>query len=52
VWYVDHWSLGLDVKILFITIFKVFAREGINQPGNATTMEFMGSKKAAEKPHV
>jgi sugar transferase EpsL len=49
VWYVDHWSLWLDIKILFLTVFKVFAREGINQPGNATAMEFMGSQ-AEPKP--
>lgn len=44
VWYVDHWSLGLDVKILFITVWKVIRREGINQPGHATAEEFTGSK--------
>ncbi|MGH2582513.1 MAG: sugar transferase [Anaerolineales bacterium] len=52
VWYVDNWSFLLDLKILFITVFKVFAREGINQPGNATAVEFMGTKRTAEKPHV
>ena len=48
VWYVDHWSLWLDLKILLITPFKVLRREGINQPGNATAMEFMGSRSARE----
>ncbi|MEJ2484384.1 MAG: sugar transferase [Anaerolineales bacterium] len=43
VWYVDHWSLWLDLEILFKTIWKVITREGINQPGNATTEEFTGS---------
>ncbi len=43
VWYVDHWSLGLDVKILIITLWKVLKREGISQPGHATAEEFMGS---------
>lgn len=43
VWYVDHQSLWLDLKILFMTIAKVFRREGINQPGQATMEEFMGS---------
>jgi sugar transferase EpsL len=43
VWYVDHWSLWLDVKILALTFWKVFRREGINQPGQATAEEFMGS---------
>jgi sugar transferase EpsL len=45
VWYVDHWSLWLDIKILVLTGWKVLAREGINQPGEATTQEFMGSGK-------
>jgi len=44
VWYVDHWSLGLDVKILLLTFWKVVQREGINQPGHATAPEFMGSQ--------
>lgn len=45
-WYVDHWSLWLDLKILLLTPLKVLRREGISQPGNATAMEFMGSKPA------
>jgi lipopolysaccharide/colanic/teichoic acid biosynthesis glycosyltransferase len=43
VWYVDHWSIKLDIKILLITVGKVLRREGINQPGQATAEEFMGS---------
>jgi sugar transferase EpsL len=43
VWYVDHWSFRLDVKILLITAIKVLRREGINQPGHATAEEFMGT---------
>jgi lipopolysaccharide/colanic/teichoic acid biosynthesis glycosyltransferase len=43
-WYVDHWSFWLDLKILLLTPLKVLRREGISQPGNATAMEFMGSK--------
>lgn len=43
VWYVDHWSLWLDLKILVLTVWKVLRREGINQPGQATMEEFMGS---------
>jgi lipopolysaccharide/colanic/teichoic acid biosynthesis glycosyltransferase len=43
VWYVDHWSLGLDIKILVLTIWKVLRREGINAPGQATAGEFMGT---------
>jgi sugar transferase EpsL len=42
VWYVDHWSLWLDLKILVLTVWKVLAREGINQPGHATAEEFRG----------
>jgi len=44
VWYVDNWSLGLDVRILLQTIGKVLAREGINEPGNATAREYLGSE--------
>ncbi len=43
VWYVDHWSLRLDLKILLITLWKAVKREGISQPGHATAEEFMGS---------
>lgn len=39
VWYVDHCSFFLDLKIVFLTIKKVFIREGISQEGQAT-MEF------------
>jgi lipopolysaccharide/colanic/teichoic acid biosynthesis glycosyltransferase len=45
VWYVDHWSLWLDVKILALTFIKVIRREGINQPGAATAVEFKGTTK-------
>jgi sugar transferase EpsL len=48
VWYVDHWSLGLDLKILLTTIWKVIKREGISQPGYATAEEFMGSQGRAK----
>ena len=44
-WYVDHWSTRLDIKILALTVWKVLKREGINEPGNATMSEFMGSVK-------
>jgi len=43
VWYVDNWSLGLDLRILLLTIWKVLRREGISQPGQATAEEFKGS---------
>jgi sugar transferase EpsL len=42
VWYIDHWSLWLDVKILVITFWKVLRREAISQPGHATAEEFQG----------
>ena len=42
VWYVDNWSLCLDIKVIFITIFKVIKGEGISQPGQATMEEFKG----------
>ncbi len=44
VWYVDHQSLWLDVKILALTFWKVIRREGITPPGQADVQEFMGSK--------
>jgi lipopolysaccharide/colanic/teichoic acid biosynthesis glycosyltransferase len=40
VWYVDHWSVPLDMKIIFITILKVLQRHGINAEGEATMPEF------------
>ncbi|WP_136514309.1 sugar transferase [Geomonas edaphica] len=44
VWYVDNHSFWLDLKILWMTVQKVFVREGINHPGKATMEEFMGAK--------
>jgi lipopolysaccharide/colanic/teichoic acid biosynthesis glycosyltransferase/glycosyltransferase involved in cell wall biosynthesis len=43
VWYVDHQSLRIDFKILWMTLLKVLKREGISQDGHATMPEFMGS---------
>ena len=43
VWYVDHWSLWLDLKILFLTVGKVFRRHGISNANHATMPEFMGN---------
>jgi sugar transferase EpsL len=43
VWYVDNWSLWLDMKILAMTLVKVFRREGISAEGEATMPEFMGN---------
>ncbi|MGA9531614.1 MAG: sugar transferase [Anaerolineales bacterium] len=50
VWYVDHASLWLDVKILAITLWKVIRRQGISQPGHATAEEFMGSPPPERPP--
>ena len=44
VWYVDHCSLWLDIKIVALTVWKVLRREGISQQGQATMSEFMGSQ--------
>ena len=44
VWYVDHWSPLLDLKILFMTVKKVFIREGISAENQVTTEEFRGSR--------
>ncbi len=49
VWYVDHWSLRLDVKILWMTFWKVLKREGISQEGYATSEEFWGEADQNEK---
>ena len=43
VWYVDHRSFSLDLKILFLTVYQVFAARGISAPGEATMTEFQGS---------
>ena len=44
VWYVDHQSLGLDLKILARTLWSVLRRRGINAPGEATMHEFRGAE--------
>ena len=43
VWYVDHWSFWLDLKILALSLGKVLKREGISQPGQATAEPFRGN---------
>lgn len=47
VWYVDHWRLGLDAKILWLTIRSVFQRRGISLEGHATMPEFTGNDQRA-----
>lgn len=49
VWYVDHRSLWLDLKILLLTVKKVFVRDGISAAGEATMPRFIGSKKEGTK---
>lgn len=44
VWYVDNWSIGLDLKILVKTVRIVFRREGVNAEGHVTMPKFMGTK--------
>jgi hypothetical protein len=43
VWYVDHRSLGLDLRIIARTAKTVVRREGISEEGHATRSEFPGS---------
>ncbi len=45
VWYVDHQSLWLDIRILWLTVRKVLVREGIAAAGEATTSKFTGSSQ-------
>ncbi len=50
IWYVDHWSLGLDIKILLLTVVKVLRREGIAAEGHASMPEFRGRTEPEEEP--
>jgi len=45
VWYIDHQSLLLDIKILWLTFAKVFARADINQQGEMTMSKFTGNEQ-------
>lgn len=47
VWYVDHRSLALDLRILALTVLKVFKREGISAAGAATMPAFRGHEPGA-----
>ena len=42
VYYVDNWSVGLDIKIFFLTFYKILKRDGINQNDNITMQKFDG----------
>jgi len=43
IWYVDHRSFLLDLRILCLTVLRVVARSGVSSPGQATMERFMGS---------
>jgi undecaprenyl phosphate N,N'-diacetylbacillosamine 1-phosphate transferase len=43
VWYVDHISLRLDIRVMWMTIMKVIKSDGVNQNGHATMEKFKGS---------
>jgi lipopolysaccharide/colanic/teichoic acid biosynthesis glycosyltransferase len=45
-WYVDHWSLRLDFRILLMTLWRVLRRHGITSGGHVTMPEFTGSEPA------
>ena len=45
VWYVDHQSFWLDIKILFLTVKRVFQRHGISADGHATVENFKGKRE-------
>jgi sugar transferase EpsL len=49
-WYVDHWSTALDLRILAQTLLKTVLREGISQPGHATAEEFTGTGTPKARP--
>lgn len=42
-WYMAHFSFWLDLEIIAMTVWKIIKREGINQPGQATMEEFLGT---------
>jgi sugar transferase EpsL len=42
VWYVDHWTIGLDLRILWLTMTRVLRAEGISQEGHVTSEKFRG----------
>lgn len=52
VWYVDHRSFLLDLKILWLTLLKVVRAEGISGEGSVTMNEFMGSNGGDDSPAI
>lgn len=49
VWYVDHWSLRRDLKILWLTLGQVARRVGISREGHATTPDFIGDESSTHE---
>ena len=49
IWYIDHYSFWLDMKILFLTVKKVFIKEGISAEGETTMPYFTGNNTDAKK---
>jgi lipopolysaccharide/colanic/teichoic acid biosynthesis glycosyltransferase len=45
IWYVEHHTFWLDLKIILLTIKKILLKEGITGPGEATMSKFKGNKK-------
>jgi lipopolysaccharide/colanic/teichoic acid biosynthesis glycosyltransferase len=45
IWYVDHQSIALDLRILWMTLLRVVRREGISREGHATMPEFLGKQE-------
>ena len=44
-WYVNHMSFWLDLKVLFLTVLRILKREGISQSGEATMHEYTGTRR-------
>jgi lipopolysaccharide/colanic/teichoic acid biosynthesis glycosyltransferase len=44
-WYVDHWTLGLDVKVLCITVLRIVSGKGVSQAGHVTNPRFTGTRE-------
>jgi sugar transferase EpsL len=44
IWYVDNWSFWLDIRIIFLTVWKVISREGVNPKGQSTVEYFKGEQ--------
>jgi lipopolysaccharide/colanic/teichoic acid biosynthesis glycosyltransferase len=43
IWYVNNCSFWLDIKIVFLTVYKVFTKDGISTEGHVTTVQFKGN---------